>query len=384
MSRTQLGGFILSNFIGLAIVVIGLQLYTDVRSIWEDEDSFIKKEFLVINKKVTSSGVIDGGDVTFDESEITDIKSQPWVRRVGLFSSNRYKLYASVSAGDKGLSTYMFFESVPSDFIDVSGVAWTYRPGDREVPIILSKDYLSLYNFGFAKSSGMPKITEGMLGAVPLSLTVIPDNDGVPQEFIGKIVGFSSRINTILVPEEFLKWSNEEYGSGYVAKPSRIILDVSSPGDVRIADYLESNGMESSGKESSSSASYFLNIGVGVVLAVGGIISLLSFFILLLSISLLLQKNREKIYSLLMLGYDLYDVGVSFHRMVIICTMLSYMLANCAMLAVRSLYKSDIAALGGCNNGLGLSLVGGGLLTLLMISFNLWSVSRRVRYAFRL
>ena len=39
VSKTQLAGFVLSNFIGLAIVITGIQFYADVRSIWEKEDS---------------------------------------------------------------------------------------------------------------------------------------------------------------------------------------------------------------------------------------------------------------------------------------------------------------------------------------------------------
>lgn len=43
MSPAQIAGFVISNFIGLAIVVAGLQLYLDVSPIWQDEDSFIKR-----------------------------------------------------------------------------------------------------------------------------------------------------------------------------------------------------------------------------------------------------------------------------------------------------------------------------------------------------
>ena len=41
----------------------------------------------------------------------------------------------------------------------------------------------------------------------------------------------------------------------------------------------------------------------GVVISIGVIISLLSFFILMLSIYLLLQKNRSKLSDLMLLGY---------------------------------------------------------------------------------
>ena len=33
------------------------------------------------------------------------------------------------------------------------------------VPVIISKDYLALYNFGFAGSAGLPQMSEGVMGA---------------------------------------------------------------------------------------------------------------------------------------------------------------------------------------------------------------------------
>ena len=42
LSRTQLAGFVLSNFTGLAIVILGVQFFMDARPIWDDEESFIR------------------------------------------------------------------------------------------------------------------------------------------------------------------------------------------------------------------------------------------------------------------------------------------------------------------------------------------------------
>lgn len=41
----------LSNFLGLAIILGGLQFFMDARSIWEDDDSFIRSDYMVINKR---------------------------------------------------------------------------------------------------------------------------------------------------------------------------------------------------------------------------------------------------------------------------------------------------------------------------------------------
>ena len=122
MSPARIAGFVLSNFIGLAIVVAGVQFFCDVRSIYADDDSFIRKDYLVVNKKVSSANTVGGDAAVFSEDEIADLSSQPWVREVGRFRSVDYRVTASVEAGGRGMSTYMFFESIPSRFIDVATV----------------------------------------------------------------------------------------------------------------------------------------------------------------------------------------------------------------------------------------------------------------------
>jgi len=383
LSKAQLAGFVLSNFVGLAIVITGVQFYCDVKALWDADDGFMKKDYVVVNKKVTSSNTLGKQPVTFAPGEISDIRKQPWVRSIGEFSSAGYRVSATMgSPSGRSLSTFMFFESVPSEYLDVKGTRWGYRPGDREVPIIVSKDYLSLYNFGFATSAGMPQISEQMMASLPMTLN-ISDEAGIKRlQLAGRVVGFSNRLNTILVPQEFMDWSNAEYGSGNKAAPSRLIIDVSSPGDVAIGEYLDSHGLEEAGDKTSSRASYFLNVVTGVVLAVGLVITVLSLFILLLSISLLMQKNKEKLHSLIMLGYPLGRVGATYRRLVAGVSLLSLVLAVITMLLVRTLYADSVAGMSGEEAGVGISTGTGMVLAVLIAAFNIISVNRKVRESF--
>lgn len=381
ISVAQLAGFVLANFTGLAIVIAGLQFYMDVRSLWEGEDSFVKKDYLVVNKTVKSVGSA-GEDTSFSEAEISELESQPWVRRVGRFESSDYSVAASMGSRERGLSTYMFFESVPSDYIDVKGSGWRYEPGSGKVPIIISKDYLTLYNFGFASSAGMPQVSESVIGSVPLALSIRGEN-GRSAEMTGEIVGFSNRLNTILVPQEFMDWSNSAFGSGAKSAPSRLIIDVSSPGDVAIAEYLENHGLEQAGDKSASRAGYFLNVVTGAVLGVGIIITVLSLFILMLSVSLLMQKNRAKLHALIMLGFSLRKVGSVYRTLVIAVSLAAYILACVTMFILRGIYIRGVQSMGGgAETGLAVSLGGGLLLTAVIIIFNVMAVNRKVKSAF--
>lgn len=377
----QITGFMLSNFLGLAIVIIGVQIYADIHSLWSDEDSFLKKDYLVVNKHLTSSDTFNPEAAQFTNEQISDVEKQPWVRSVGVFTSADYRLYARVVSGGRSMSTQMFFESLPNQYIDVTNENWKFSPTDSIVPIIISKDYLSLYNFGFASGSGLPRLSESSIRTVPLQLEI----SGMRGQcsLMGKIVGFSNRLNTILVPQSFIDWSNKLYGdNGHAPAPSRLIIDVNSPGDVRITDYLTENNLETAGEEGASQAAYMLNVLTGVVLAIGIIITVMSLFILLMSISLLMYKNREKIHTLIMLGYDLKTVSKPYLILVMTVSIVAWMLAVGVMLLVRMGYHDAIIGMGAETSSVYASIITGFLLLLPVVIFNLISIHRKVHTAF--
>lgn len=383
LSRTQIAGFILSNFIGLAIVVAGIQLYQDIGSIWQDEDSFLSKDYMIVNKQVTGANTL-GESSTFSDAEIADIESQPWVRSVGRFESTGYRVAASVGAGDKALSTYMFFEAIPDDFIDINPSEWHFRDGDTSVPVIISKDYLTLYNFGFATSAGLPQMSEQLMGSIPMRLHISSDDGSRQIDLNGRVVGFSNRLNTILVPRDFMTWSNTSFGDGRRRLPSRLIIDVSSPGDVAIDRYIDSHGLEIAGDKSSSQASFLLNVVAGIVMAVGCVITVLSLFILMLSISLLMQKNRAKLHALLQLGYPLKSVSAPYERIITGSCTVALLLALAATYIFRTFYIDSVTPMGGGHGAMWIAPVAGVVLTAIIIVCNILAVRRKVSAAWRI
>lgn len=383
-STARVLGFVLSNFIGLAIVLGGLQFYLDARSIWQQEDSFISTDYMVLNKRVTSGDTFGTGSTGFSDEEISDLESQPWVRRVGRFESNDFKAYMSMPGGKGNISTSLFFEAIPDDFVDAAGNDWRWEPGQQEVPIIISKDYLTLYNFGFASSTGLPRMSEGLMSGIPLELTLRDVAGDKTIRTHGHVAGYSNRLNTILVPVDFLNYANKELGRGRAKEPSRLIVDVSSPGDVAIAPYLDERGWEVAGDKSASQASFMLRVVTGIILAVGGVITLLSFFILLLSVSLIMEKNRDKLHSLLMLGYGLRTVGQPYERLVTIASATALLLALTGVVLLRAFYLKPLTGLGAVASGMWWVPLTGLVLTGLTVVFNIMAVRRKVRASWRL
>ena len=346
VSSMQLGGSAIANLIGLIIVGIALQFYLDLRPIFNDEESFVKSDYLVVTRKVTGMDALMGGS-EISEAEVADIEAQPWVRRVGRFTASDYEVRAAVALGSSSaaMTTQLFFESIPAEFLDVNSAEWRFDERNPVIPVIVSKDYLSLYNFGFAAAQGMPKISEGMAGMIPLQFTI--SGNGLSQSFSGRIVGFSARVNTILVPEEFMHWSNSRFGSGSAAGASRLIVEVNAPGDIKIEQYIADHNFEVAGdKANSNKAGYLFTIAVSVVAAGGVLISLLSFCVLILSIMLLLQKNTKKLQDLLQLGYTPMQVSGYYIRLVLRINDAVLILALVLIFVARLIYLPMLEPLG--------------------------------------
>lgn len=320
ISVGQIAGYAVANLVGLAIVLCAVRFYGDVNSTLQSDDSFMRKDYMVISRKVSGLQTmgLSAGETTLTPREVDNLRDQPWVRSVGAFTAANFNVSLSVDLGGRGMASYIFLESIPDGFLDIAPSNWQFNPDapDAEVPIILSKDYLTLYNFGFASTRGLPQLSETLMARVPLTLRL--SGNGHHDVLPARIVGFSNRLNTIAVPEDFMTWANERFGSGATPDPSRLIVEVTKPGDPAIDKYMRRHGYEVAGdKADNGRASYFLRVVTAVVIAIGAIISGLAFFILVLSIFLLLQKNRQKLHDLMLLGYSPTQVSRPYRLLVI-------------------------------------------------------------------
>lgn len=341
ISVSQLAGFFLANLCGMIIVLLGIQFYRDVLPVFTQGDSFIKKDFVIVSKKVSTLGTLVGKSSTFSTGDVADIEEQPFTKSVGRFLPSQFKVSAGMGMQGIRMSTDMFFESVPDEFVDVKLDKWTFDPSSDVVPIIIPRNYLNLYNFGFAQSRNLPQLSEGVMGMVNLDIRIM--GNGQVKQLKGNIVGFSNRLNTILVPETFMNWANAAYGTGQKAEPSRLIVEVNNPTDERIAKFFQQKGYETEGNSlDAGKASWFLKVVIGIVLSVGLLISVLSFYILILSIYLLLQKNSTKLENLLLIGYSPARVARPYQLLTIILNLVVLALGVVAVIAVRSLYLDTV------------------------------------------
>lgn len=345
ISLPQLAGFFLANLLGMLIVLLSLQFYRDVKPVFSEEDGFIRPDYLILSKRISALNTIGLGSVsTFSEREMNELASQPFAKRVGAFTASQYKVSCSMGInGVAQLGTEMFFESVPDAFVDVDLKKWHFSEGDDVVPIILPKTYLAIYNFGFAQSQNLPKISENIVGLV--EMTIAMRGNGKNEFLKGRVIGFSTRLNTILAPESFIKWSNERYAPEAETEPSRIILEVKNPADDAIVNYLNEKGYEmEDDKLDAGRMTFFLRLVSGIVMLVGLLISLLSFYILMLSIYLLVEKNSDKMRTLLLIGYSPARVALPYQLLTIGINAAVLLIATCVLCWLRTLYLQRLQA----------------------------------------
>ena len=379
LSVSQLIGFFFANVCGMVIVLLAVQFYRDVLPIFTQGDSFMKGNYVIVSKKVSTLGTIVGKQTTFSSGDIRDIEAQSFVEGVGCFIPSQFKVSAGMGLQGIRMSTDLFFESVPDAFVDVKSEKWKFDPASNEVPIIIPRNYLNLYNFGFAQSRNLPQLSEGLIGMVNLDIRIM--GNGQMKQLKGRIAGFSNRINTILVPESFIRWANAHYGEGGNAAPSRLIVEVNNPADERIVQYFQRKGYEMEGNElDAGKTAWLLKVIVGVVLSVGLLISALSFYILILSIYLLLQKNMHKLETLLLIGYSPAQVARSYQVLAVVLNLLVLALGFGLVVCVRSWYVPVLSALlpeaGGGNLVPALSV---GIVVFLFVSvLNLYIIRRKV------
>ena len=328
LSFLRITTFCLFSIIGFFILILAGTIYLDYAKNFGEDSSVWKANYVVLNKKISSLQTLTGEKPSFSEDEINDLKSQNFVAKVGTFKSSQFpvKLQVGGVAGIRGFSTDLFFESVPEDFIDVKESDWKWQEGQNFIPIIIPKSYLNLYNFGFATSQGLPQVSEGLFTKIPFQLILGKgENQNIYQ---ARIVDFTTKINTILVPENFLQWANEKYAHQSNTEPSRIIVETKSQGDENSASYFESHNFDINKDElKNGELTYYLKLAFTLVLFIGLIIVFAAIWLMIINFQLMIEKNKHKTKDLFLIGYNINQLAKPYLKFSIIFMLISYLIS---------------------------------------------------------
>ena len=81
ISVGQLAGFFLANLFGMMIVLLSVQFYRDVLPVFTEGDSFMKKDYIIATKKISTLGSFAGKSNTFSKDEIKRPESPTFHQR---------------------------------------------------------------------------------------------------------------------------------------------------------------------------------------------------------------------------------------------------------------------------------------------------------------
>ena len=73
VSVAQLVGFALANLCGMVIVLVSVQFYKDVLPVFTQGDSFMKKDYLIVSKRVSTLGSVVGRSSAFSSAEQAEL-----------------------------------------------------------------------------------------------------------------------------------------------------------------------------------------------------------------------------------------------------------------------------------------------------------------------
>lgn len=380
ISVPQFIGFFYANLCGMVIVLLGIQFYNDVLPIFTQEDSFMKSNYVMVSKHIGMGTTISGASTSFKDDEIKDVASQPFVQKVCGFSSTNYKVDAHMGiSGQQVLSSELYFESVPDDFVDIDKSQWKWQEGQLEVPVIVPRMYINMYNFGYAQSHNAPKVSESVMGMIDFSIVI--KGDGHEDTYKGRVVGFSSSLSSILVPQSFMDWSNAYYAPKDEVSHTRLLMQVENAADKNVSQYLEDHGLEiEQDQMDQEKITYFLRLMVTLVMVIGLVISALSFYILMLSIYLLVQKNAQKLENLLLIGYSPSSVARPYQLLTACLNIIVLAISVVVVFSIRMYYLGIIEEIyPELDNGslLPMLMVGGALFVLVTL-MNMLIIRRKI------
>lgn len=349
----QLSGAFLGGFMGLSIMLCAVMFYMDVSPVFKDKEGFWKDEYLILSKKIMlndtyqQSATLDHDKPAFSPDEIESMRQKPFIKELASFSYCTFKVAAYTESESllSGFYSELFFEAVPEKYIDVNYNNWKWNPDDEFIPVIVPKTYLNLYNFGFATTQNLPQVSEKSASLVSFKVKI--SGNGKSKNFSARIIGFSDRINTILVPEEFIKWGNKNYGLDKEPRPSRLIVVANDPSDPELFSFFKENNYDVNKSElSNSKALMFLRIVISIILTIGLIITILAFWLMLTAILLLLQRNKAHIIKLKIIGYSIEQIAKPYYLISIVFYALICLLSFLPIIFIRNFYHSKLSLLG--------------------------------------
>jgi hypothetical protein len=288
--------------IGVLLLLCSVQMFINIQSLL-GKDSVRKNgyDFISITKTVTNETMGQVQKNSFQQNEIDELKSQPFVTAVAPLIANRFRVQLS---GGKSIPfrTDFVLESIDNEFLDTLPPNFNWQPGQTSVPLIVSSDYLEVFNL-FAPTQGLPQISTQSASVVRAIISI--SGKGQQGNFMGSIAAFSDRINSVLVPKTFLDWANQNFAEEPFVGYSRLYIKAKDANDPDLISFLDQKHYKVNkervkfGRTKQTLQGIFSGLGIFGLLVVIMALMLFSFYL-----QLVIARSKESLQLLLLLGYS--------------------------------------------------------------------------------
>lgn len=304
-NRSRLWAALAALCVGTTLLLLSVMIWWNFRELLygKNQNDTLGSTFMIIGKRVTEQNMGIANATVFTPQDITDLQRAPQVEDIGIISSNHFPVYAMMG-GKLAFATDLALESVPDKFIDKMPAEWKWDAGSKDLPIIISSQFLDIYNYVFAPSQGLPQLSEGSVKSIVLNFKAGSGDQS--ETYLAHVVGFSDRIGSVLAPQSFIDYGNKKWGKpGISDAPSQIILKAKDPSDVKFADYLQKHDYNTNPQNLRWSK---MRAIVEVVTSATGVLALLLMgigtLVFILFIELTIARAQNSLTLLLQVGYS--------------------------------------------------------------------------------
>ena len=303
-------------FLGTYIFILSLFFLSFI-----DRSVYLKKDdsHFILSKNISFLNTFKKDLAYFSNQDIADLLSAPGINRVDKIYISEFPCRIIV-AGNINYYSEIFLEGIDNKFLSVDTSSFHWKNNDESIPLIISKEFLQLYNYSFVRSNNLPILTESTAKLLPLTLQVNSYEGGTYHK--AHIHGFSDRYLSILAPVEFINWANNQYNTKKSSNQgsTKVVVEVEKEQGKSFLEFTEKyNYVVHHNKSSISENIKVANLMIFFFLILGFVLVIASQFLLFYANKMALLQEKDSIIKLTYIGYSFKKIkSVLFQKTFII------------------------------------------------------------------
>jgi hypothetical protein len=286
--------------IGVLLLLSSVQMYYNINELLKTKSTRKNGyDYISVTKTITNENM--GKDNRFHDSDIAGLKAQRFIDDAAPLKANQFKV--SAGAGETlPFNTEIFVEAINKNFLDTIPPDFTWDGKQENIPIVFSTDFLEMYNV-FAPSWNLPQLSEKTASSITIYLKCHGRNG--ERSYRAHIVAFSERINSVLVPENFLDSINSQLEGISNIPASRVFLKTKDANNPELLSYLEHKGYHvNKDKTKFGRLKKTLQAVVSGMAGFGVLVILLAFILFSFYLQLVIEKSKSNLQLMFTLGYS--------------------------------------------------------------------------------